>query len=64
MAVSNTTSALAQAVIDGDLPENNNPPTQNDDGEFTEVVLAPVDNIIPFLKGNDNQAIQHAPCIP
>jgi hypothetical protein len=51
MAVANTTSAVVQAVVDGDLPENDNPPVKNDDGEFTEVVLVPMDNLIPFLHG-------------
>lgn len=49
MAVASTTSAVVQAVVNGDLPENDNPPLQNDSGEFTEVVLAPVDGLIPFL---------------
>jgi hypothetical protein len=53
MAVSSTTSAVVQAVVNGDLPENDNPPLQNDSGEFTEVVLVPVDGLIPFLLGND-----------
>lgn len=53
MAVASTTSAVVQAVVNGDLPENDNPPLQNDSGEFTEVVLAPVDGLIPFLLGND-----------
>ncbi|ELR14875.1 hydrolase, NUDIX family [Acanthamoeba castellanii str. Neff] len=39
------------AVVNGDLPENDNPPLQNDSGEFTEVVLAPVDGLIPQASG-------------
>lgn len=51
MAVASTTSAVVHAVVDGSLPENDCPPVHNDEGEFTEVLLVPVDQLLPFLRG-------------
>lgn len=47
--VGNATLALATVEIDGDLPENQNPVAAQDEGEFTEVVLIPKDEMLHKL---------------
>jgi len=49
MALANTTCAVVTVTVDGDHPSNNDPKPKNDDGEFTEVLLAPVDGLLDFL---------------
>jgi len=50
MANSNTTSQMISGEIDGNLAENLSPQKELGEGEFTEVILIPMDKIMTILK--------------
>ncbi|KAL6048503.1 nudix hydrolase-like protein [Balamuthia mandrillaris] len=51
MAVSSTSCAVATIHIDGDAEENKQPAQELDDGEYVEVLEAPVNGLLEYLKG-------------
>jgi 8-oxo-dGTP pyrophosphatase MutT (NUDIX family) len=50
VAVASTTSGIVTVTIDGDAQENRNVTPVNDEGEFTEVFLAPIPTLLQFLE--------------
>ncbi len=51
MALANTTSAMVMMTIDSTLPENINPVSSNQDDESIEVIHAPMNSLVDFLRG-------------
>lgn len=51
VALTNTKVKYAIIKIDGDCEENQNPQTNFDEGEFTETVFLPFDNLPDALQG-------------
>eukprot|EP01112_Ceratiomyxa_fruticulosa_P021696 TRINITY_DN7727_c0_g1_i1.p1 TRINITY_DN7727_c0_g1~~TRINITY_DN7727_c0_g1_i1.p1 ORF type:complete len:224 (-),score=68.86 TRINITY_DN7727_c0_g1_i1:90-686(-) len=47
--MSNASTAMVHVEIDGNLQENQNPIAKLDDGEFIEVILLPVENLLKSL---------------
>jgi len=55
MAISNTTCKIVTVEIDGDLPENQNPKQELEDGEYVEVMTIPMDKILERMKDFQTQ---------
>ena len=51
VGLSNSTVKYVWIDVDADAPENQNPVTQNDECEFTELVIAPIEGLSSFLSG-------------
>jgi hypothetical protein len=65
LGASNSCSKIVHVNVDGDDPLNQNPQKHNDEGEFTEVVLVPLNQLFESLvefqkKGYGIAAVLHA----